>query len=183
MPRAAGSVAFSTGGPPPEIPARSRYNSAMRVNTIPRPKLPRLLLALVAALTLAACTLYGEHPARSISEATGGEGLERMFWKSLAAQNWVEVERALASNYRGVTPTGTLDREATLALYRQWLLKDYSIGDLNTELNGSTIVVTYNITLNGTASSQPFPPTPQRMMTVWQQQKAGWVVIAHAVSQ
>ena len=142
------------------------------------------MLALTVALMLApACTLYGEHPAHSLSEATGGEGLERVFWKNVASRNSVEVERALASNYAGVTPAGALDREATLAQYRDWQLKDFSLGNLNTELNGSTIVVTYTITLNGMIGSQPLPSTAQHMMTVWQQQKAGWVVIAHSVSQ
>ena len=49
-------------------------------------------------------------PARSMAEATGGEGLERVFWKNVQGANWIEVERALASNYAGVTPDGTLDR-------------------------------------------------------------------------
>jgi hypothetical protein len=147
------------------------------------------MLALMCELILApACTFYGEHPARTLSEATGGEGLERVFWKDVAGANWVEVERMLASNYIGVTPGGTLDRAATLEQYRQWRLKEYSLGDLKTELNGSTIVVTYTITLNGTAGngtsgSQPLPSSPQSMMTVWQQQKAGWVAIAHSVNQ
>lgn len=137
---------------------------------------------------VSACTFYGEHPARSLSEATGGEGLERIFWKNVQAANWVEVERTLASNYAGVTPRGTLDRSATIEQYRGWQLKDYALGDLKTEMNGTTFVVTYTITLNGltsngTAGSQPLPSTPQHMMTVWQQQKKGWVVIAHSVSQ
>jgi hypothetical protein len=136
-----------------------------------------------------------------LSEATGGEGLERVFWKNVQAANWVEVERSLASNYAGVTPVGMLDRSATLEQYRQWQLKDYALGDLNTEMNGTTFVVTYTITLNGTlngagnasagtetagngaAGSQPLPSAPQHMMTVWQQQKKGWVIIAHSVSQ
>ena len=148
-----------------------------------------LTLALMLFLMFSsACTFYGEHPARSFSEATGGEGLERVFWKNVQAANWVEVERALASNYAGVTPTGTLDRSATLEQYRQWQLKDYTLGDLKTEMNGTTFVVTYTITLNGvisngTAGSQPLPSTRQHMMTVWQQQKKGWVVIAHSVTQ
>jgi hypothetical protein len=149
-----------------------------------------LMFLLIFALTFAsACTFYGEHPVRALSEATGGEGLERVFWKDVQAANWVEVERALASNYSGVTPGGTLDRPAALEQYRQWQLKDYALGDLKTELNGTTIVVTYTITLNGslngngTGGSQPLPSVPQHMMTVWQQQKAGWVEIAHSVSQ
>ena len=146
---------------------------------------PRLTLApvLISMMFISGCTFYGEHPARSFSEATGGEALERVFWKHMQAANWTEVGRTLASNYLGSTPSGSLDRQATLAQYRQWQLKDYSLGDLKTELNGSTIVVTYTISLNGTAGSQPLPSAPQHMMTVWQQQKAGWVAIAHSVSQ
>ena len=143
-----------------------------------------LMLVLMSA---SACTMYADHPARALSEATGGEALERVFWKEVQAANWVEVERALASNYAGVAPSGTLDRSAAIEQYRGWQLKDYTLGDLKTELNGTTIVVTYTITLNGsstgTAGSQPLPSAPQHMMTVWQQQKAGWVAIAHSVSQ
>lgn len=139
-------------------------------------------MVIFVLMLASACTFYGEHPAKAFAEATGGEGLERVFWKNMQAANWVELERALASNYAGVTPSGTLDRSATLDQYRSWQLKDYSLGDLKTELNGSTMVVTYTITLNGTAGSQPLPSAPQHMMTVWQQQKAGWVAIAHSVS-
>jgi len=160
----------------------------------PRPLSPIVMLtvarmfALVFALMFtSACTFYGEHPARVLSDATGGEGLERVFWKDVQAGNWAEVERALASNYVGVTPSGALDRAATIEQYRTWQLKDCVIGDLKTELNGTTIVVTYSITLNGasngTGGSQPLPSAPQHMMTVWHQQKSGWVVIAHSVSQ
>jgi len=150
-----------------------------------------LLLSLMLGLMVMfapACTFYGEHPARAMADATGGEGLERMFWKELASGNMVEVERALASNYVGTTPNGTLDRVATLDQYRQWKVKDYSLGDLKTEMNGNTIVVTYTITLNGTVAggsggSQALASTPQHMMSVWQQQKRGWIAIAHSVSQ
>jgi hypothetical protein len=147
---------------------------------------PRLVVApilIISMMLVSACTFYGNHPARAFSEATGGEGLERVFWKNVQAAKWTEVERALASNYLGSVPGGSLDRAATLAQYRQWQLKDYSLGDLKTELNGSTIVVTYTITLHGTAGSEALPAAPQHMMTVWQQQKSGWVAIAHSVSQ
>jgi hypothetical protein len=157
---------------------RSRYNLAMR---------PRLALAsfliITSMMLVSACTFYGDRPARAFSEATGGESLERVFWKHVQSANWTEVEHALASNYIGMAPGGSLDRATTIAQYRQWRLKDYSLGDLNTELNASTIVVTYTITLNGTDGSQSLPSPPQHMMTVWQQQKAGWVAIAHSVSQ
>jgi len=143
-----------------------------------------LILLLVAALLITtACTVYSERPARKISDATGGEELEQLFWKEIKDAKWVELDRVLATNYSGMTPDGPLDRAATLDQYRTWKLKDYSLGDLKTKLNGSTFVVTYTISLNGTADSQPLPSTPQHMMTVWQQQKSGWMVIAHSVSQ
>jgi hypothetical protein len=183
---------------------RARYNHAMRSRIADKSSsflpmslgMPVLIMALMFA---SACTFYGERPARTMAEATGGEGLERIFWKNVQSANWIEVERAIASNYSGVGATGTLDRSATLDQYRSWQLKDFAIGDLKTELNGSTVVVTYTITLNGVlsngaghlpqglqqASQQPaqqLPSAPQHMMTVWQQQKKGWVVIAHSVS-
>jgi hypothetical protein len=158
------------------------------------------MLALTSGLVLAClpeagCTMYKEHPAKSFADATGGEGLERVFWKNVAAGNWTEIDRVLASNYSGVSASGTPDKAAALEQYRQWQLKEYSLGDLKTELNGSTIVVTYTITLNGTAGNStagngsasgngaaPLPSAPQHMMSVWQQQKSGWVEIAHSVT-
>jgi hypothetical protein len=142
-----------------------------------------LLAMTLAIVCAAACTFYGDHPARTFTDATGGEGLERVFWKNVAARNWPEIERILAPNYSGVAPGGILDRAAALDQYRTWQLDDYSIGDLKTELNGNTIVVTYTITLRGKAGSDPLPSPPQHMMTVWQEQKAGWIEIAHSVSQ
>src|SRR6266851_3664872 len=182
-------LCVEAGAPPRSV--RSRYNHAMcpRIAAESPPLFLFALMSLVIFMTFeSACTFYRDRPARTLSEATGGEGLERVFWKDVQAANWVEVERALASNYAGVTPSATLDRSATLEQYRSWQLKDYTLGDLKTELNGTTIVVTYIITLNGvtvngTAGSQPLSSAPQHMMTVWQQQKAGWVAIAHSVSQ
>jgi Domain of unknown function (DUF4440) len=142
----------------------------------------RVALILFALTVSLACTLYRERPARSFAEATGGEELERVFWKHVKAGNWPEIERALASNYAGVIPGAALDRTAALDQYRQWKLTDVSLGDLKTELNGPTIVVTYTITLNGTAAGQPLSSAPQHMMTVWQQEKRGWVQIAHSVA-
>ncbi len=166
---------------------RARYNLAMKLRM--RSGAGRWLLGCLALFLLeAGCTMFKEQPATTFAEATGGEGLERVFWKSVAAGNWTEVDRVLASNYAGVTASGTLDKAAALEQYKQWQLKDYSLGDLKTEMNGNTIVVTYTITLNGSAGGSGGPQVqalaskPQHMMSVWQQQKKGWVEIAHSAS-
>jgi len=124
-----------------------------------------LLLIGLLGLT-SACTFYANRPARSFADATGGEGLERVFWKQVAAGNWTDIDRVLASNYVGITPKGPIDRGATLEQYKQWKVKDYSIGNVATTLNGSTIVVTYTISLSGTVGDQTLPTEPQHMMTV-----------------
>jgi hypothetical protein len=138
-----------------------------------------LLLSLMLGL---ACTIAKERPARMFSEATGAEALERIFWKEIQAGNWTAIDRVIASNYVGVVPGASLDRDAALQQYRQWKVTDFAIGDLKTELNGPTFIATYSITLNGTVAGQPIP-SPQHMMTVWHQHKSGWMVIAHTASQ
>jgi hypothetical protein len=142
-----------------------------------------IALALLASLLfLQGCTVWGEHPARHWVDATGGEGLERNFWKEVKAKNWNELERHLAGNYVSFTPEeGRMDRAATLAHLQQAQLDDFSLGNFESELNGQTLVVTYSITMRGTFAGQPLPAAPIRMMTVWQSQKAGWMAIAHTV--
>src|ERR1700716_1763889 len=105
-----------------------------------------LLLSLMLGMP---CTTAKERPARTFSEATGAEALERIFWKQIQSGNWVELDRVIASNFVGVAPGALLDRAEILDQYRQWKLTDFAIGDLKTEMNGPTFIVTYTITLNG----------------------------------
>ena len=144
---------------------------------------PAIFLLLSAALLMSACTLWREHPGSSNwKDATGGEGLERSYWKDVEGKRWDELERHLAGNYVFSTPAeGRLDHAAALAHLEQLHLEEYSLGDFQSELNGQTLVVTYTITMRGRAGDQALPAAPVRMMAVWQQQKPGWMAIAHAV--
>ena len=140
------------------------------------------VIVLSAIMLLAGCTMWREHEVSDFKDATGGEGLERSFWKQVKAKQWNAVEGHLASNYVSVTPEeGRLDRAATLAHLQHLQLDEYTLGDLQTELNTETLVVTYAITMRGTFDGQPLPTDPVRMMTVWQKQTAGWMEIAHSV--
>jgi hypothetical protein len=129
---------------------------------------------------LSACTVWPERPASVFAQALGGEELERVFWKEIKAKHWDEVDHRLASNYVSINSEGQHDRVATMQRLRQLELKDYSLGDFQTELNGNTFVVAYTITLHGTRNGEPLPEGPQRVLTVWQQQAKGWVEIAHS---
>ena len=142
-----------------------------------------IFLLLVAVLMLPACAVWREHPGSSKwTDATGGEGLERSFWKEVKAKRWNELEHHLASNYVAISPQGgRLDKTAALAQIQQLQLDDYTLGDLQGEMNSDTFVVTYTVVMRGKLSGQPLPTEPLRMMTVWQREKAGWMAIAHSV--
>ncbi len=142
----------------------------------------RVLALLLAVLMLLGCTMWREHAVTRWSDATGGEGLERVFWKEVKAKNWNELEHHLAGNYVSVTSEGPMDRAAVIAHLKQLQLDDYSLGDFQVELNAHALVVTYTVTMHGTLAGQPLPGRPLRMMTVWQQQKEGWMAIAHSVT-
>jgi hypothetical protein len=141
-----------------------------------------MLALLGTLLLLPGCTVWGEHPTRHWAEATGGEGLERNFWKEVKAKNWNELDRHLAGNYISFTPQeGRMDRATTVAHLQQLQLDDFSLGNFESELNGRTLIVTYTITMRGNFAGQSLPAAPVRMMTVWQQQQPGWMAIAHTV--
>jgi len=135
-------------------------------------------------MLLNGCTVWRERPVvNNWKDTTGGESLERSFWKEVQTKNWKELDHHIAGNYISITPTGRLDRAAAFERIQQLQLEDYSLGDFQIELNASTLVVTYTLTARGTMAGQPLPSQPVRMMTVWQQQKAGWLAIAHSSTE
>ncbi|MGH9552095.1 MAG: nuclear transport factor 2 family protein [Terriglobales bacterium] len=141
------------------------------------------IFVLLTALLLSGCTMWREHPGSTKwSDATGGEGLERSFWQEVKDKEWNELEHHMAGNFIAVLPEqGRLDKAAALAHLQQLQLDDYTLGDVQTELNSDTFVVSYTVAMRGTLAGQLLPSEPVRMMTVWQKQKAGWVAIAHSV--
>jgi len=141
----------------------------------------KLVSVFAASLILAGCTVYADHPVKAFSQATGGEGFERAFWKEIQQQDWKDVQSHLASNFVYMTPSGRWDRSAALEHIQKLHLQDYSISDLATEMNRDMFVVTYTITLRGTADNARLENLPERRMTIWQQQKGGWMAIAHSV--
>jgi hypothetical protein len=140
----------------------------------------RSAAVLVLCAALCACTVWRDRPAKSVADATGGEGLVRAFWREVKDKRWADVEKHLASNFVDVTASGTRDRAATLEYLKQLKLEDYSLGNLQTELNGDTFVVTYTLILRARSTAQTPPEGAQRILTVWQQQKGGWVEIAQS---
>ena len=138
-----------------------------------------LLCVALALLATTACTMYGEKPKPAWDTATSGEQYERLFWDSVKAKNWADVESHLSGTVITETPDAVRNKQQTMDHIRQLNLTDYSLGDLQTETNGPDLIVTYTITIHGSFNSQPLPDKPQRMMSVWQPMKKGAVMAAH----
>ncbi len=151
-----------------------RYNPGMT-------KRSAVVAALLALLICCSCTVYKDRPAKSIADATGGEDLERAFWTQVQRKDWKDVEAHLASNFVAITSSGVLNHAAMLEYLKALQVRDFSLGDVQTELNGNTFVVAYNLVLSRESDAQDTGGTPQRVLTIWQQQKKGWVQIAHSV--
>lgn len=147
---------------------------------MPLRSLPALLLILALVATLPACTMWSQPATANWKNATAGEQLERLFWDTVKARNWTELERHIAPGFILQSPAGPRDRAQTLERLRQLQLSDYSLGDVSTQLQGNTLIVTYTITRRGSLAGQPLPDSPVRMMSVWQQLKRGWLLIAHS---
>ena len=125
--------------------------------------------------------MWREHAVNKWADATGGEGLERSFWREVKDENWGELEKHLAGNYTATTPHGRMDRAAALQHFQQLQIKDFSLAETEVQLNGNTLVVTYSLTLQGSNPSGPLSSGPLHAMSVWQQQKSGWVLIAQSI--
>ncbi|MBZ5568303.1 MAG: nuclear transport factor 2 family protein [Acidobacteriia bacterium] len=134
------------------------------------------LIVLLLASTLA-CNMWSK-PASGWTGATGGEQIEKLFWQDVQAKNWAEVDRHVADTFAGTGPGGTTDRAAFLRDLQKAPLTDFSLSECNSHLNGADMVVT--CTLQAQWAGQP---STASTLSVWQQLKKGWVMVAHSESK
>ncbi len=142
-----------------------------------------ILAAVVTLLSLSACTKWAEKKHPNWREATSGEHLVNLFWGEVKAKNWMGLEAHVGAEFMGVSPKGTMDRTALMEHVRGFELQSFQIGEVETRPAGKDLLVSYAITVRGMHSGKPIPETPIRMMSVWQEQGRGWVLVAHSVVQ
>lgn len=135
----------------------------------------------VALAVLLGCTVWGEHKPTAWTDVTGGESLERVFWHEVKAGHWADLESRMAPNFVLITSEGAFDRAAAVEHWKQLQIQDFSLGELQSQLNGDTYTVTYILNIRGTVHGKSVPATPLRALTVWQRQvKEQWVMLAHS---
>ena len=143
---------------------------------------PLCALAVALIVTLS-CTIAPEASKTGWSGATGGEQYERLFWDSVKAKNWRDVEAHLSRTFVFQDAEGVRNKQQAMDDYFHPMnVVDYSLGDVKTETSGADLVVTYTITLRGTFDGQSLPDRSFRMMSVWQQVTKGMIMTAHAIT-
>ena len=131
-------------------------------------------------IVLGSTGCFEEKKVATWSSATGPEAYERLFWESVKQKDWKEVRNRLAPSFVAISTADTLDKEATLTHFQKMQLDQFSIGEVEVHPNGAEMVVTYSISTHGTLDGHPLDLNGARMMSVWQQVKGGWIMIAHA---
>jgi hypothetical protein len=130
----------------------------------------------VLALFVLGC--YGgvpKHP--SWKNATGAEQYERLMWQSMRDKDWSSVHARLAPSFTGVTARGRmLDREGWEAYWKSAPPKEFSIAEPTVQSNGADMVVTYVLHLN--RKSGVSGDAASRVVSVWQEVRGGWILIA-----
>ena len=88
------------------------------------------------------------------------------------------MDRRVADTFAGTGPGGTMDRAAFLRDLQKAPLADYSLSECNSQLNGGDMVVTCTLRANWGGQ-----PANASTLSVWQQLKKGWVMVAHSESR
>ncbi len=136
--------------------------------------LKRLMVIIVLLWCTLGCNMWST-PASGWKGATGGEQIEALFWKDVQAKNWAEVDRHLADTFVASGPAGAMDRSGFLGKLQQAAPSEVSLTECSSHLNGDSLIVTCK--LRGQRGGENFTSAT---MSVWQQLKKGWVMVAHA---
>jgi hypothetical protein len=125
----------------------------------------------VSLVFLLGCGGEPKHP--GWKNATGAEQYERLMWQAMRDKDWKEVEYHLAPAFVGVTGSGqALDRAGWVEHWRAAAISEFSLAEVSVQPNGADMTVAYVLHLRGEQTAV------FRVVSVWQQVKGGWILIA-----
>jgi hypothetical protein len=125
-------------------------------------------------LMLLGCMGGGEPKHSNWKNATGAEQYERLMWQAIRDKDWKQLEYRLAPTFTGVNQSGQMfDRAGWLEYWKSTAIGAFSMGETSVRPNGPDMTVTYELHLGAGASGPGL-----RVVSVWQQVKGGWILIA-----
>jgi ketosteroid isomerase-like protein len=147
----------------------------------------RLFLPLCSFVPFVVCLLAigcaGEPKHPTWKNATGAEQHERLMWQAIQQKDWDNVERHLSATFVGVSSDGLMfDRAGWLQHWKSAPVGEFSLGELQVQPEGPDMKVTYILHLQGTATKDSAPVAGLRVVSVWQQVKAGWMLTTTSIT-
>ena len=139
-----------------------------------------MLPVLCIVVALSSCTMWSEKKHANWKSATSGENLANLFWRDVKAKDWQSLDGHVAPQFTGIIRSGITNHDQLMQNLKGLDLQDFQIGELQTQLHGGDLVVIYSVTLKGTSKGEPLPATPIRILSVWQELKHGWVLVAQS---
>jgi Domain of unknown function (DUF4440) len=129
-----------------------------------------------ASLLIAGCAGEPKHP--TWKNATGAEQHERLMWQAVRDKDWANVERHLSPTFTGVTADGRLfDRAGWLEQWKSSEMREFSLGEVQTQPEGIDMKVTY-IFHGQTSAKAPLTSSGLRVVSVWQDVRGRWTLSA-----
>jgi hypothetical protein len=141
---------------------------------------PAALLMIVIASS--SCTMWSAKKHANWKSATSGQNLVNLFWGDVKTKDWQSLEGHVAPEFTGIIPPGVTDHAKLMEHLQAMDLQEFQIGDLQTKFSGGDLIVIYSITLKGTAQGKPLPSAPIRILSVWQELKHGWILVAQSAA-
>jgi hypothetical protein len=136
----------------------------------------RFILTLMTFAVIAGCAGEPKHP--TWKNATGAEQHERLMWQAVHDKDWASVERHLSPTFTGVTADGRLfDRAGWLEQWKSSEMREFSLGEVQTQPEGIDMKVTY--IFHSQASAKTLPTSSGlRVVSVWQDVRGRWMLSA-----
>jgi Domain of unknown function (DUF4440) len=128
----------------------------------------------------AGCAGTPKHP--TWANATGAEQHERLMWQAIRDKDWANVESHLSPTFIGVNTDGQMfDRDGWLQHWKSAQAIEFSLGELQVQPEGHDMKVTYIFHIQ-TGGSSSAPAGGLRVVSVWQEIKARWVLTATSIT-
>jgi hypothetical protein len=140
----------------------------------------RLLVATIFAVSLSSllngCSVWGAKNPPTLQSTTSAEQYERLFWAGVKAGNWTQVASLLAPNVAYAAQGKIIPRDQIVNYLEREQIREVIVSDLSVQPNGPDMTLTYHLQTTG----QQGEITSLVAVSVWQQLKSGWVLIAHS---
>lgn len=104
---------------------------------------------------------------------------ENKIWDSIKDKSYTALEKALASDFRGVYAEGINTRDAELAGVKKLDLKSFTISDSNvTMIDKDAALLTYVVDVTGSDSGKDMSGK-MRAASVWKKDGNDWRAVFH----